>query len=72
MHNASLTAVAHSATGEEDSNLTGSDSNVLVLEVQQHRVHPLPRRLDGELAGEPVGAQVHAVQYVRRPVPCDG
>jgi F-type H+-transporting ATPase subunit beta len=32
----SAITVAHSATGEEDSNLTGSDSSVLVLEVQQH------------------------------------
>ncbi|WP_028062645.1 F0F1 ATP synthase subunit beta [Solirubrobacter soli] len=32
----SAITVAHSATGEEDQNLTGSDSSVLVLEVQQH------------------------------------
>src|SRR5262249_11720328 len=32
----SAITVEHSATGEEDQNLTGSDSNLLVLEVQQH------------------------------------
>src|SRR3954464_8910084 len=32
----SAITVAHGATGEEDQNLTGSDTGILVLEVQQH------------------------------------